>query len=128
MSMRLKKRWLLLLCVVVMATGILVWLIWPSSRLGPDNFKRIQVGMSQAEVYKVLGGPPAIYTSGPGYVMIDQTGFEPSCALPGITRWVDQSYMIVVHFDENNKVFLAVLFQGTESAFPIDWIRKRFGI
>jgi hypothetical protein len=52
-----RLRWGLGLVAVVGVVGIAAFLLGPRSPVNPDNFEKIQVGMTLAEVEDILGGP-----------------------------------------------------------------------
>jgi hypothetical protein len=61
-----RKKLLAALAVlaVVLAAGAFV--LWPPpERVTWENFERISVGMSRADVVAILDGPPGDYTTGP---------------------------------------------------------------
>lgn len=56
-----KRRWVLVLAgLAVLAAGAFVLWLQPE-RISQENFDRIRVGMSRAEVEAILGGPPGDY-------------------------------------------------------------------
>lgn len=58
-----KPRYLLVgMSAAVLAAGALYWGGTPApTPLGAENFAHVEVGMSQAEVEELLGGPPGNY-------------------------------------------------------------------
>jgi hypothetical protein len=57
-----KRRWLLLGLsagmLLLSVGGVLYWLLTPRTSITQENFERIQIGMTAAEVHEILGGPP----------------------------------------------------------------------
>jgi len=55
-----RPRFLLALVALVgLMTALVAWLLLPTrSRVNPENFARIQMGMTEAEVAELLGGSP----------------------------------------------------------------------
>jgi hypothetical protein len=130
-SKTMRKRWFLVLGTVVVASGVLVWMLWPTSRLGPDNFKRIQVGMSLTEVEEILGQPGDKSTSGgdseilrKAYFLQYQGGYE------GMSygQWIDDLYMVFITFDLSQKVVDSSHGKNTSHPTVRDWLRSHLGI
>jgi hypothetical protein len=71
-----------------------------------EHCNRIKVGMSQAEVEEILGGPPGDFTTQP-------VAFVGPCltGLPRLRweRWAGNRAMILVRFDEQDQVQLVWL-------------------
>jgi hypothetical protein len=63
------RRYLLGALGVVLVTGVaaLIALCWPppGDRLGPASYTRIREGMTEAEVFAIVGLPPGDYYTGP---------------------------------------------------------------
>jgi hypothetical protein len=84
---------------VVVAAGAVV--LWPrTERITQENYDRIQLGMSRAHVYTVLG-PPGDYATHPTYGYI---GSGPWNRQPGEESWVANETVIWVQFDGTSKV------------------------
>jgi hypothetical protein len=66
---RVRKRWLLLVAVALLACGSLVGLlVRRPSRITEASFERIEVGMTLSEVEALLGAPAGDHRTGPvGY-------------------------------------------------------------
>jgi hypothetical protein len=118
---------------VVVAAGTVV--LWPrAERVTRENFDRIQIGMSQADMEAILG-PPGDYRTGLGEAGVDRTGLgehgvvvdmqnmywvpdDPDSTLPNWGRnlanrpeepaswatWSSDSFEIVTHFDHSGGV------------------------
>lgn len=70
--MRKRLPWLAVAVVVAGAAGYLAWSHSRPAAFTPTpsgvtraNFERIEVGMTEAEVERILGGPPGVYTNRP---------------------------------------------------------------
>jgi hypothetical protein len=51
---------------VALTLAFVVFVAWPrTSRVTRENYDRIQLGMSRAEVKAILGAPPGDYANGP---------------------------------------------------------------
>jgi hypothetical protein len=61
-----RRRFLFLsLAAAVVALAIGVWLLWPRTAITWENYERIQIGMTLAEVEVILGGPARDESTGP---------------------------------------------------------------
>src|SRR5262245_39103928 len=60
--MLVRKRRLRLALLAVALLGVLAWLVWPQSSLvitaAKEKYARLQLGMPEADVTALLGGPP----------------------------------------------------------------------
>jgi hypothetical protein len=99
--MRRRKLLVVLAGLVVMATvGVVV--LWPrSERITRENYDRIRVGMSRAEVYAVLG-PPGDYATG------DATATD----LLGPPRLADLRQAISIEKWFGDRAAIGVFFDG----------------
>jgi hypothetical protein len=104
---RRRRRKLLLGLVgvaVVVVAGVVV--LWPS-RITPENYERIRVGMSRAEVYAILG-PPGDYST------YDAPSYEFRCLGPPpplpMEEWLGNRARIGVFFDGAGNVASARCF------------------
>jgi hypothetical protein len=126
--MKKRKRWLLILGTALMAAGVIGWLLWPSSRLGPDSFTRIKLGMKLAEVEEILGPPGDRSTNG-GVNESQQKSYPLPKGQPGKSSvWIDDSYVIVVTFDPASNVVNASHRNNPSQSSVIDWLRSQLGI
>src|SRR5690242_5130368 len=71
MSKRRRRFLALGLCVCVLLTGSVLWLLLPRTAITRENAALIQVGMTRAKVQAILGGPPRNDTSGPVSLDLD---------------------------------------------------------
>jgi len=108
------RRWKLLVALaglaVLVAAGVVA--LWPRpERITRENFDRIKVGMSRAEVYAILG-PPGDYSSGPVEFDgrqeflrgIDLDANEPvDCGNPALARWWSDTGSAWVEFDPSDR-------------------------
>src|SRR6266404_2685641 len=101
----------------VLAVSLLTW----ESRIDPNHFHAIEVGMTKAEVEQLLGGPPRNECSGPVDVWVRREGGLQSAGLdPGTLKvqffptadvmkgeeavWVSEAGLIAVRFGEDGRV------------------------
>jgi hypothetical protein len=134
----MKRRWplLLILGTAVIATGVFVWLLWPTSRLA-GNFHRIKVGMTHAEVEDVLGEPsengmPTFHFM-ESRRLIAKTGFDDRTngdwgVETAWVHWYDDSYIVGVRFDDEDKVIAAFCYDRETRSNVFDWVRAQLGI
>jgi hypothetical protein len=103
------RKWIIAACVVVAlcTVGLLVLLI-VTRRVSPVNAAsaaRVQVGMTQAEVAAIFGGPPGDYRVGSRAMDFD-VGLAP---LPGNTlqRWRGDDGLALIQFGPDGRVIHA---------------------
>lgn len=99
----------------VLAVSLLTW----ESRIDPNHFEAIEVGMTKAEVEQLLGGPPRNECSGPVDVWVRREGGLQSAGLdPGTLTiqffpaadvgeeavWLSEAGLIAVRFGEDGRV------------------------
>lgn len=56
------KRCLLLVAALTVVVLGATWYLWPEPPIGPASYRRIELGMTQAEVEAVIGLPPGNYS------------------------------------------------------------------
>ena len=103
----MKQRHLLYLLAVlsVLGAGVGVVALLPRCPINEANFAKIKVvGMSQAEVESLLGGPPGAYTSRP--YMFGRSRIVPT-GTAATKEWLGDGGLIFVDFDKDAKVFNA---------------------
>jgi hypothetical protein len=84
---RRTRRLLLLALTAATAAGLLAaWWLWPRTAITPENFERVQIGMTLAEVEAILGGPARDETTGPLEVVTHE-----EAAGPQLMMWPDSS-------------------------------------
>jgi hypothetical protein len=101
----MRKRLLLsvgLLAALLLGGYLLLWLTAPRVVVTQETLAKMHVGMTEAEVEELLGGPPGDYTR-------DQPALEPPRVLneePRMTmaRWAGWDGRIVVFFDHRGRV------------------------
>src|SRR5436305_330604 len=87
------RRRLLLLSLAAIAVVLMVaWLLWPRTGITRENARRIELGMTLAEVEAILGGPardessgPLTHDLGPIHVALSHGGPE---GFPAAQRWL----------------------------------------
>jgi hypothetical protein len=63
---RHSRRLLLFGLPAVLSVALVAaWLLWPRTAITPENYEKIQAGMTLAEVEAILGGPARDETAGP---------------------------------------------------------------
>jgi hypothetical protein len=82
---------------VVVAAGVIA--LWPTrpNRVTRENYDRIQIGMTRAEVEAILG-PPGDYTTRP------QTLWWPPWSVGLSDRWRGDEFAIGLIFDHKRRV------------------------
>ncbi len=103
-----RRRWLWVL-VFAAACGaallIFVSMTLLRARFHPENIARLQVGMTQAEVEELLGGPPGDYgvwrTFGTHTMSMDVSTIVPAGSREAV--WCDDDHFIRVYFDANDR-------------------------
>jgi hypothetical protein len=99
-----KNRWLLLgllLACIVGVVLVVLALLPPTPGITKENFDRIEVGMTRAEVEAILGGPANGWAPAWGNMRLEN-------------EWVDNASgdAATVNFDENNRVVGAKHWDG----------------
>ena len=100
----MKRRWLAAVVVcacLAMAAGLAAYLLTWESRIDPDHFRVIEVGMSRAEVERVLGGPPRNECSGPVDFWVRHEGGQRSAGIergsPAVQFFPDADAVVFGH-------------------------------
>jgi hypothetical protein len=95
-AMILKKRERILVALLVLTVAYALWRVYGPG-IKERNFERIEPGMTEVEVCRILGGPPRNESGGPdcGYDMI---------ACDRLSIWTAEKVGIVVFFDKDGKV------------------------
>jgi hypothetical protein len=119
-----RKRWLLLVAVVLIACGALIPLfVQRPSRITKAAFERIELDMSLAEVQAILGGPAGDYRTG----SVGYAGHytRKTDGLPH--EWAGDEGIVLVEVDRDGRV-LAKHFIAATTGKPglIDRLRWRF--
>lgn len=95
----LRRLFLGVLIVVVVLIGYYAYFLWTLPEVSRADFERIQVGMTQAEVEAIIGGPPGEYA---GYKPPwHYRSLESPFAVIGTERkkWTGDGGVIYVGFD-----------------------------
>jgi hypothetical protein len=128
----MSKRGFTLLAVAVAVGGLLLTAsALPHPKATRAAYDRIEVGMSQAEVEAILGGPPGDFRTGPvlwpeGENPGCVTGTDPEGAPGGTLGWSGDDGIIRVGFDRNG-VSGKSLWEGSRVAVgPFALLRWRF--
>jgi hypothetical protein len=129
-----RRRVLCLFALIALMGALLFWQFRsgaPRSSLRPDQFPQVRVGMTQAEVETLLGGPPGNYgRHRNGMTMMTLEGF---IAPPGSVErvWCDDSHRFEIYFDAKG-IVVAHHRRAGYSQEPgegiLGWIRRVVGI
>src|SRR5262245_62049938 len=98
----MRKCRLLWLAGAAVLSLIVCAILLSAHRTGPgvtrENFNRIQVGMTEAEVEEILGGPSGFYTNRPVVVPMEGTMFR--------RWWIGDEGVLTIEltFDEPRRV------------------------
>jgi hypothetical protein len=113
-------------CLVV--AGAALYLLWPRSAINRENFEKVQVGMTLAEVEAILGGPERDESSRfrAGGFRLGGIGLWPRPR-----EWVSNDMAIRVHFamfDGEERVTCAEIEAvGGERENPLAMFRRLLG-
>src|SRR6478672_3778292 len=80
----------------LVAATMFVFLSHSRSRISAENFEKIVVGMTEAEVLDILGMPPAPPANRASYVVFGSHKRRPSHT----TEWFTPTYCILVFWDD----------------------------
>src|SRR5262245_20897752 len=102
-SIAMKKRLFIALCLLACFTFILVgslWAMWsPRHRINEESYQRLRRGMSRNEIIEIFGVPPGDY--GPGkvaeYEFTDLLG--DALIFKFSSKWAADKVEIYVQFD-----------------------------
>jgi hypothetical protein len=136
-----RRRWFtrLGLAVLAVVVGLFLWWQFGGSkqrRLNAERFAEVRVGMTQAEVEQILGGPPGDYGRHQGGVTrMTAEGYDPRGSV--LKYWFDDSTRLEIAFDAQDRVV------GTHKRFSwrrepappdsqlqafIRWVRRQCGL
>lgn len=129
-----RRRVLCLFAVVALMGALLFWQVHSvalHSTLIPDNFPQVRLGMTQAEVETLLGGPPGNYGRHRNglTMMTDEESIDPPGSLERV--WCDDAHRFEIHFDAKGIVVGTHRRAGYWQSPPEDflaWIRWTLGI
>jgi hypothetical protein len=123
---KLKRRLLAVAVLTTVALGA-VWMLWPEQEpaIGPESYRRIRLGMTQAEIEAAIGIPPGIYSRHSkvsqwvSRTLVEQRGIRPlqdgeyslEKPRPGV-EWIGDVYVIEVVF-EHELATCCVLWDAT---------------
>jgi hypothetical protein len=122
-----RRRWLLLSAgVLVLLAAVAVWFGIPRSKISLASFDKIEVGMTQAEVEAILGGPARAEFDGFLIVRLDRhKALGPSREMNKgeyCHEWRGSYAIIHVVFDEESGRVLRASFNWADAAHP--WIQS----
>jgi hypothetical protein len=102
-----RRRLLLFgLPIALVVLGVALWLLWPrSSAITPENYERIQGGMTFEQVQAILGGPPGNYGVHDPRIVQSRDAIDVArLADCRYLQWYDSAHMIGVQFDVDDRV------------------------
>jgi hypothetical protein len=112
---------------------ILAFLLWqfsgatPGRRLAHENYPLVRLGMSQAEVEELLGGPPGNYGRyANGKSMMTLEGYIPPAGAAERV-WCDDSNRLEIYFDAEGRVVghhRRAVYSQSASEGPSGWLRR----
>lgn len=102
----------LLIVVAVAIVGVVMWAVWPATPISQANFERIATGMTDAEVYTILGGPPRNEATGvlrdsentKGFARIESGSLWLRNDLGEGCIWLSDNAVVHVEFDDTGHV------------------------
>jgi hypothetical protein len=106
----MKQRLALVSLLIAAAISfVAVWLIFgnrePNPAISEESYRRIRIGMTEAEVLKIMASPPGHYAR---THIIHETDDElvslPATSPARVISWMGNEWGIVVWLDENNTV------------------------
>jgi hypothetical protein len=112
MASKRTRRWLGAALAAPVLCAAAVWFLWPAGEpITVETYQRLRPGMSRGEAEDVLGGPGRTRqdfvlwldnrspVSGPGEDLLNGHRDE-----PGITYWYQDTGIVVVRFDADDRV------------------------
>jgi hypothetical protein len=99
-----RRLFLFALPVAVVLLGVATWILWPRppSAITRENGARIELGMTDAEVEAILGGPARDEST--GFLMGEETRIG-GMAWPRHTQcWLSDSVIVRVLFQEGQVI------------------------
>jgi hypothetical protein len=115
------RRVALVLAVSVPLMLLAIWLVAHARRLHAQAFQDVQVGMTQAEVEALVGGPPGnygLYTWGVCFMTAEAYRGPPG----SVERtWRDDSHEFIIFFDADNRVTAKGQRSHYEQRPPLSW-------
>jgi hypothetical protein len=133
MTLKRKLRWLGAAVAALTLCAAVAWFPWPAvPPISVETYERVRPGMTRQEVEELLGGPGGMREDLVRWVDNRSPAFGPGSDLingkrgvPGIRYWYQDSGIIIVEFDADNRVadkqFLWVLGQPPAKGFTGSW-------
>lgn len=148
MIVRAVRGLLILLIAVVVGSSIFwAWLTLAENLIGPDQYHRIEIGMTEAQVRSAIGLPPGnlypVSLLGKSYlVAIENLGLEHRTWVDALRdgtageryekKWVSSRYVIAVIFDADDRVIGCSLlerrFHRPPNRSPLQVLRSLLGL
>jgi hypothetical protein len=139
--MTTRRRWLLFgLPAMLVLLGVAAVLLWsPATVITPENAEKIENGMTLAEVEQVLGGSPRNESGMPdnfindAFVMADAEELKTGRLRPGPRpfedkRWASPGYVVVVQFDDSDRVVRHTVFTFSVDRTVLDKLLRWMGL
>jgi hypothetical protein len=112
MTVKRKLRWLGAATGTLVLCAVAAWLLWPDGhRITAESYERLRPGMTRAEAQDLLGGPGSTRqdfslwlnnrspTTGYGTDLLNEHRNQ-----PGIEYWYQDSGIIILRFDSEDRV------------------------
>jgi hypothetical protein len=129
MAPKRRRMWLGVVLAVLVLCAAAVWLLWPAGEpITVETYQGLLSGMTRGEVEALLGGPGKTRQDfvvwlnnrspvmGPGEDLLNEHRDQ-----PGIEYWYEDSGIVVVRFDAEDRVAGQQFLSVRESA-----LRQRF--
>jgi len=110
--MSIQTRFRLGIVIVMALTAGVLWLVLPPRQAHPvsdENYCRINLGMTRAEVEDILCGPPRVIGKKPRWGTFAPIKYEGKfgphgCTLPEKAEWISDRGRIIVSYDTSGRV------------------------
>jgi hypothetical protein len=116
-------------CSIVLAVGVVaIFLGEPRVRIDQTAFVAIRAGMNEAQIERILGGPPGDYRTGEvDYLLAHTQPGETSGTR--LCRWVGDKGIINVLVGRDGRMVSATFYTGTRQPLGIvTSVRRRLGV
>jgi hypothetical protein len=126
MALKRKLRWVGAALAILALCAAAAWFLWPAGRpITAETYERLHPGMTRDEVEAMLGGPGRTGqdfsrwlnnrspTIGTGSDLLNEQWLNGQWVRPWIKYWYQDNGIIIVRFDDDDRVadkqFLTVL-------------------
>ena len=122
----MRRRTIAWIAGSLLLAGVILSFVWlrASQRLNVENFSQIQQGMTQAEVEKLLGGPPGNYgrySEKSGFMTLEGY-FAPAGSVEKV--WCNDKHRFEVYFDQDGQVVGQHKRAGYEQGSAPSWLER----